>query len=78
MARLSIAGAMLALATLAVGHTTAAVSDKHDPCSILKAEEVEAVMGPLAGPPYRAGSSVTPNPNGTTAVPRLRTVYQFG
>lgn len=27
---------------------------KHDPCGFLTPEEIEAVMGPLAGPPFRA------------------------
>jgi hypothetical protein len=40
------------------------VSDrKNDPCSLLQAGEVEAIMGPLAGPPFRAAGP-TPQPKG--------------
>jgi hypothetical protein len=41
-----------------------AQADKHDPCSFLKVSEVEAVMGPLAGPPYRTSGRATPELNG--------------
>jgi len=41
----------------------AAVS-QHDPCSFLTAGEVERVLGPLAGPPYRAGAEATPQDSG--------------
>ncbi len=37
---------------------------QHDPCSFLTASEVETAMGPLAGPPYRAGGGATPQANG--------------
>jgi hypothetical protein len=36
---------------------------KNDPCRLLTSGEVEAVVGPLAGPPYRAAGA-TPQPNG--------------
>ena len=49
-----------------VGTASAAGSDKQDPCSFLAAAEVEAVMGPLAGPPYRVAHGVTPQANGDT------------
>jgi hypothetical protein len=41
----------------------AAEAGKPDPCSLLQVGEVEAVMGPLAGPPYRS-SGTTPSANG--------------
>ena len=49
---------------LNIGTASAAGPDKQDPCSFLTAAEVEAVMGPLAGPPYRVGHGVTPQANG--------------
>ncbi len=55
---------ILALATPSGGPARAAETSKHDPCSFLEVEEVEAVMGTLAGPPYRAGANATPRPNG--------------
>lgn len=36
---------------------------KNDPCSLLQSGEVEAILGPLAGPPFRAAGA-TPRPNG--------------
>ncbi|MEO8308496.1 MAG: hypothetical protein ABI616_10720 [Pseudomonadota bacterium] len=43
------------------GHKTAATSDERtsdlDPCGLLKVDEVEAVMGKLAVPPYRIGQN---------------------
>jgi hypothetical protein len=41
-----------------------AAADKQDPCGLLNPEEVAAVIGPLAGPPYRSNGGVTPSPNG--------------
>jgi len=43
--------------------------DPHDPCRLLDPKEVEAVLGPLAGAPYRGGnpngdSGPTPDPEG--------------
>lgn len=38
-------------------------AQKNDPCSLLKSGEVEAIMGPLAGPPFRAAGP-TPQPKG--------------
>ncbi len=43
---------------------SAAASDKQDPCGFLTPAEIESVMGPLAGPPYRVGDGVTPRANG--------------
>ena len=40
-----------------------AAAAKHDPCSFLTPEEIEAVMGPLAGPPFRA-AGLAPKANG--------------
>jgi hypothetical protein len=53
---------IFALAT--ASSASAAEPGKRDPCSFLKVDEVEAVMGPLAGPPYRASNTATPRPNG--------------
>ncbi|MGC4028506.1 MAG: hypothetical protein QM696_06520 [Steroidobacteraceae bacterium] len=39
----------------APGSETAGVASEGDPCSLLTAGEVEAAIGPLAGPPYRQG-----------------------
>jgi hypothetical protein len=47
-----------------IGTASAAGSDNRDPCSFLTTAEVESVMGPLAGPPYRVGHGVTPQANG--------------
>jgi hypothetical protein len=47
-----------------MGTASAARSDKPDPCSFLTTAEVEAVMGPLAGPPYRTARGVMPQANG--------------
>jgi hypothetical protein len=41
-----------------------AAADKQDPCGLLNPEDVAAVIGPLAGPPYRSNGGVTPSPNG--------------
>jgi len=65
MARLSIAGAMLALATLAVGHTTAAVSDKHDPCSIVPHTAARAAQQCFQS--SRPAVQFQPDGNGKTA-----------
>src|SRR5262245_30609525 len=43
----------------------------HDPCSLLEPKEVEAVMGPLAGPPFRTHESPednAPDANGDVCV----------
>ena len=42
---------------------TAATVSKHDPCSFLAPKEIEAVMGSLAGPPFRA-AGLAPRANG--------------
>lgn len=44
---------------------------EHDPCSLLEPREVEAVMGPLAGPPFRTHDSPednVPEANGKVCV----------
>jgi hypothetical protein len=46
--------------------SAAAAAHKEDPCSLLTPDEVAAVIGPLAGPPYRSGGGVLPSPNGTS------------
>jgi hypothetical protein len=46
--------------------TATAAANKHDPCSLLHPDEVVAVIGPLAGPPYRSGDGVPPSPNGSS------------
>ena len=43
---------------------SAAEPGRRDPCSLLRADEVEALTGSLAGPPYRAGPGATPRQNG--------------
>ncbi len=43
---------------------SAAESGKHDPCSLLAVNEIETIMGTLAGPPYRARDDATPKVNG--------------
>jgi hypothetical protein len=46
-------------------------SGGHDPCSLLEPKEVEAVMGPLAGPPFRTHDSPednAPDANGKVCV----------
>jgi hypothetical protein len=43
--------------------STDATSAARDPCKLLAADEVEAIIGPLAGPPYRA-SGTAPEANG--------------
>lgn len=45
------------------GSASAADQQKHDPCQLLTSTEVEAVMGPLAGLPYRAAGA-TPHAKG--------------
>jgi hypothetical protein len=42
----------------------ASAAEKHDPCSFLKVSAVEAIMGPLSGPPYRSSGGVSPAANG--------------
>jgi hypothetical protein len=44
--------------------SSATASGKQDPCGLLNPDEVVAVIGPLAGPPYRTGGGVDPAPNG--------------
>jgi hypothetical protein len=57
--------AFVALSTFgAVETARAAGSNKQDPCSFLTVAEVESVMGPLAGPPYRVAHGVAPQANG--------------
>jgi hypothetical protein len=41
----------------------AAVASSNDPCKLLAPSEIETIMGPLAGPPYRA-SGATPEAKG--------------
>ena len=65
MHRLLVLFLLFALATFSGSPTSAAESGKHDPCSFLTVDEVEAIMGKLAGPPYRAGGGVTPQSNGS-------------
>jgi hypothetical protein len=52
------------LTAFSAAPASAANTGKRDPCGLLKVEEVEAVTGSLAGPPYRAGARATPRPNG--------------
>lgn len=55
--------ALFLIAALVAGRSASA-ADKHDPCSLLTLAEIESVIGPLAGPPYRA-SGRTPSPSGS-------------
>lgn len=45
------------------GSAVAAGAQKNDPCQLLTPGEVEAVVGPLSGPPFRA-SGANPDPKG--------------
>jgi hypothetical protein len=63
--RLSVLVLLVAVATFGANPARAAGSDKHDPCSFLTVDEIEAIMGKLAGPPYRAGGGATPRLNGS-------------
>lgn len=59
-----------------LGWSAAARSANPSPCALLAPAEVEAVIGPLAGPPFRASRGF-PNPNGDTCryeTPELRAV----
>lgn len=50
---------------------TAGRRGANDPCSLLERSEVEAVMGPLAAPPYRGSGSnndVEPLPDGSACI----------
>lgn len=44
----------------------ATAPETKNPCALLTANEAEAALGPLAGPPFRANENGTPNPNGDT------------
>ena len=62
----TLATGLLPILALVMGGgrvASAAETGKLDPCSFLQVSEVEAVMGPLAGPPYRS-SGATPSANG--------------
>jgi len=48
----AIGGAMLCFLTLAAGTAIAAAPADPSPCSLLSANDVAAVIGPLAGPPF--------------------------
>jgi hypothetical protein len=53
------------------GAAASGASGGHDPCSLLEPKEVEAVMGPLAGPPFRTHDSPednAPDANGKVCV----------
>ncbi len=46
-----------------------AASDREDPCVLLQVAEVEAVLGPLSGPPYRSnGNTDQPLARGDTCI----------
>ena len=64
MGRLCKLFLLVTFATLSADRACAASAGKHDPCSYLTVGEIEAIMGKLAGPPYRAASDGTPQPNG--------------
>jgi len=63
-----LTGAMLLLplaaqaATDTQPATNRAANTRHDPCGLLTTAEVEAVLGPLAGPPFQAADA-KPRPN---------------
>jgi hypothetical protein len=48
-----------------IGTASATGSNQHDPCGFLTTAEVETVMGPLAGAPYRVSRGVAPQANGS-------------
>ena len=47
--------------TTGASATASGGRNDHDPCSLLEPREVEAVMGPLAGPPFRTHDSPEDN-----------------
>jgi len=65
MEQLVVLSLLVTLATFSGSSARAAGTDTNDPCSFLTVDEVEAVTGKLAGPPFRTGSGDTkPRPNG--------------
>ena len=64
-------GAAASAPTLQNAPSQSASSTGADPCSLLEPSEVEAIMGPLAGKPYRTKSGmslIAPVPDGDTCV----------